>query len=960
MAVTKTPTQVVEGSPPDPSHEVVNRELRLLLDEMRTETAAAIDGVNRLANADRATTENITLSGEQTIDGGLTAASRVLVKDQTATAENGIYVSAAGAWARAGDANTSAKLAFAYARVSAGTASAGKSFAVAGGPVLGTDAVTWVQVDEASNLAAHEAAANPHGTTMDDIGDGVAFKRMSAAEKTKLAAIEPYGAAELTRERQLTSVAQGRPGELLDRYTTRRTGDREGDPVTWPIVVGARGRALRITGDAVVALRDRIAVSSGQVFTVRADFERQTDPTDPSGATVRITVQWLDQSYAAVSQNNVFSETLTVAMGQQLVSLTIGAAGTDADLEAPAGAVYAVLFVETFDVDGVTDVYELALDPSPLFASVAGVADKVVVTPASDNAAYFPTFVPSADPGARAVRVDADLTYNPSTNTLGVPNIVTDTLDAQSITLPSAFTFERDNIPDFPVARTFYVTMDGSDSAAGTSTSKPFRTIARVLTAMQAAAPNPCVAIVHPGEYLVPRDSVIAANCALYGYDLRVTRLILADAAGTGPATSAADRRQNMFRMRSGIKVRGFSFTGMEHEPYTFSPSTEQGAPPQKGFAFVFNPGEIIFRSPYIADCTVIHDLTQDQLSLPIDRAAGNPLMPRGAGNLFADGSVLGPSSPLRSVVVDSFTAVNPNGVGYAITRNGFVQLVSVFTNWSRVGIWAHDGGQVTLANSNSTFGDYAFAASGSRLAILIPDGTVDGIGVFTAAADTIQANFAQIVSNLMNIRYPATLTGWATFTTEQRELTERDTETLLKELIGDLRAGQERGIQRFTKGLFDWNAEFVFAPTLLTPFLQAFDQINLELQVFVTASAPRTMFANLINLIKVVLQDPATYRVPFVSVVEFASQAFSYSGAGVNYNSLPFSQRGTGILPDPISTIVQRGGGRCYGTFSTERGDTYLGNDLRVDFERSTVEGQAFSRGVQNIALPLIISLGG
>jgi len=39
-----------------------------------------------------ATTANITLSGEQTIDGVLTSTNRVLVKDQTAGAENGIYV----------------------------------------------------------------------------------------------------------------------------------------------------------------------------------------------------------------------------------------------------------------------------------------------------------------------------------------------------------------------------------------------------------------------------------------------------------------------------------------------------------------------------------------------------------------------------------------------------------------------------------------------------------------------------------------------------------------------------------------------------------------------------------------------------------------------------------------------------------------------------------------------------
>jgi len=51
-----------------------------------------------------ATTASITLSGEQTIDGFLTASSRVLVKNQ-GTSANGLYVSAAGAWVRATDAD---------------------------------------------------------------------------------------------------------------------------------------------------------------------------------------------------------------------------------------------------------------------------------------------------------------------------------------------------------------------------------------------------------------------------------------------------------------------------------------------------------------------------------------------------------------------------------------------------------------------------------------------------------------------------------------------------------------------------------------------------------------------------------------------------------------------------------------------------------------------------------------
>jgi hypothetical protein len=48
---------------------------------------------------------NITLSGEQSLNGVLTSSSRVLVTDQTLGEENGIYVTAAGAWTRSTDAD---------------------------------------------------------------------------------------------------------------------------------------------------------------------------------------------------------------------------------------------------------------------------------------------------------------------------------------------------------------------------------------------------------------------------------------------------------------------------------------------------------------------------------------------------------------------------------------------------------------------------------------------------------------------------------------------------------------------------------------------------------------------------------------------------------------------------------------------------------------------------------------
>ncbi len=58
-----------------------------------------------------ATTGNITLSGTQTIDGvSVIAGDRVLVKDQTAASENGIYVASASAWSRSSDVNDSSEV----------------------------------------------------------------------------------------------------------------------------------------------------------------------------------------------------------------------------------------------------------------------------------------------------------------------------------------------------------------------------------------------------------------------------------------------------------------------------------------------------------------------------------------------------------------------------------------------------------------------------------------------------------------------------------------------------------------------------------------------------------------------------------------------------------------------------------------------------------------------------------
>jgi hypothetical protein len=534
--------------------------------------------------------------------------------------------------------------------------------------------------------------------------------------------------------------------------------------------------------------------------------------------------------------------------------------------------------------------------------------------------------------------------------------------------------------PRKAVERTFYVTMNGNDNDAnayiqqtsntGMSIYKPFQTIGAALLAANATGQS-CVVIVHPGEYSVAPDTEIPRNCCLYGYDPRVTKVSMAEGF----------EENNMFLLNSGCKLRGFTFTNLRHEASwlaAYNGSLDYG-PPTKGYACAFKPGAYITRSPYVSDCTTIHNFTYEQMSLPNDRDNGNPLVPMTGGCLYADGSVCDPDSPLRSVVVDSFTAVNPNGVGYAVVENAFVQLVSIFTNWGRVGVWAHAGGQVTIVNSNATFGDYAFASTGFRYVVRV-QGIENRDDILTECevfGNFVKSNADVIVSYLMsNTNGYQTINNFSSTilaNSSLANLTSRDTKTILLETADDLISGQDTGTSFWIQSLFvansattfSANSVYSFDPAYVPLFTGTYDVMrnylkSRTLDVSGAEIDANSMIDGMFNLAIDVVTSPNDYTEVFQSKIEAASHQFSYAGSGVNYNALPFGQRATGQATDPVTNLYTSNGGVIYATFNTEQGDTYLGPDLKVDFERSTIEGQAFSRGVQNITLPLIIGVGG
>lgn len=116
----------------------------------------AVQGLDPKASVKAATTANIaSLSGTMTIDGiVLAVGDRVLVKDQTAAAQNGIYVVAATAWSRSDDMSLWAEVPNAYVFVEQGITNADNGFLCTSdqGGTLGSTAVTWVQFSGAGQI----------------------------------------------------------------------------------------------------------------------------------------------------------------------------------------------------------------------------------------------------------------------------------------------------------------------------------------------------------------------------------------------------------------------------------------------------------------------------------------------------------------------------------------------------------------------------------------------------------------------------------------------------------------------------------------------------------------------------------------------------------------------------------------------------------------------------------------
>ena len=211
------------------------------------------------------------------------------------------------------------------------------------------------------------------------------------------------------------------------------------------------------------------------------------------------------------------------------------------------------------------------------------------------------------------------------------------------------------------VTNVIYVTKDGNDNNTGLKLGDAKGTIQGAV----GISTDGSVIRVSAGSYVEDNPIVLPKQVSLVGDSLREVSII--------PKNVDKD----IFHVAPGVMLQELTFSGtVDH-----------------GVASVaFNPDKIYYydQSPYIRFCT---------------NKVGNSI------GLKIDGSKsLG---PFKSMVTDSYTQYNANGIGVSISNEGYAQIVSMFTMNLDVGITCISGGQCDVTNSNSSFGNYGMISDG-------------------------------------------------------------------------------------------------------------------------------------------------------------------------------------------------------------------------------------------------------
>lgn len=357
-----------------------------------------------------------------------------------------------------------------------------------------------------------------------------------------------------------------------------------------------------------------------------------------------------------------------------------------------------------------------------------------------------------------------------------------------------------------------------------------------------------------------------------------------------------------------------------------------------------------ITQSPYIRNCT---NFVPNSLGMKVDgdRARG-----------------------LKSMVVDSYTQYNENGIGVSITNNGYAQLVSIFTICPDVGIYAGSGGQCDITNSNSSFGNRGLVAQGI--------GTVRATGTLAAAA--VEEGNTFVISGLGTFRpysgqslYVGELfqdISTITVSNPGSGYTSANPPTVSisnPSGPGGIAAdgvavvsgfGSITAVNLFANGR-QYRASDTVTVTIAPPTsgITALASAALAPTYFTINSAtPPSAGISTVTVdqnIPAAIGIGSTVPIARQSLILASSHSFEYIGTGVTIAQARPSQGGVTI---PENQVISIEGGKVVHTSTDERGNFLIGDDFAINQQTGTIAGDAFNKSIQATMTPLIIALGG
>jgi hypothetical protein len=236
--------------------------------------------------------------------------------------------------------------------------------------------------------------------------------------------------------------------------------------------------------------------------------------------------------------------------------------------------------------------------------------------------------------------------------------------------------------------RTLWVDPAGDDANDGDLPTAPLATVG---AAVAKADPGDIIRV-RSGIYTETCPMILPRDVSVFGDGLRNVEIRPTDAT----------KNNNMWLVDSGTYLWGMTFA--RHQVGSFAVAFNAAAD-NTGIGAT-GLGAFISKSPYIQNCSS-YTAAQDA------GTAGSTSVGATGGGMEIDGAKCAPNSPIRSMVVDSYTQVNLNGLGCVVKNDAYAQLVSFFGTFCSEHVRAESGGQVNLSNSTTNFGTYGLVANG-------------------------------------------------------------------------------------------------------------------------------------------------------------------------------------------------------------------------------------------------------